>query len=688
MNRFLTSTSTLLLIFIRNFLLLAVVLLALDNFTSIDVSFYVGEGFLPMLTCLLVVVYGVLWLHKKNWKNKIKEHKNFQFFQNASQIILLSGLGLIIIGYLLGDYEFFKYIKWLYAFNQYPLLLLTLASGVFVFWVNGEELSRKEEEFQLAESDAEIKRASEFSKKFPRLNRVPLLRNIIKWMYKEGWWYVIILVTLLIGGFVLRMWNLTILDPYTDEYNHLLAAKGYLETGSFTYSRAKLVTYSVALFYWIGNASSFYEYLFWGRVPGVIFGTLTGIPLYFLAKQISKNIGITTVLLWMISPWAIGVARTVREYAFYPLVILFVVLSFVKLIEYLLEFKREDLKKITLLVTILIGFLYYAYKIDNLSTLKLSFLIFPAIMAYFAIFRIKTILAMVKRNKVLFFSSLGATLLILLALFWLGINSDQLSFIDIKMDKRWINAVINTRSIPIQTSDVIKYKHIIYLLLSLGTSYALFNKRKKYFLHSFIFIIILIFFMYFFDRYFRPRYIFYSLPFFIILISTSIYAVFICIRQFFSAKIFQKIALLISILFFLGISNFENTIYPAISSKHGYVFPTYEYHDRILEASNFLTEILTEDDVIITTMSTAFQFVLNLDSTRFDSYNYKDKDRFKKVKEILNIQSQGFLVLDTRRNGKWASGYPKSGTFLIGNKEVIMIKKINSFNIYRWENLN
>jgi hypothetical protein len=143
-----------------------------------------------------------------------------------------------------------------------------------------------------------------------------------------AWIYVGLLI---VAAISLRMIHLSILDPYTDENAHIRFAQKLIEGGSIPNSRAPLVSYLVYWFWKIGGPEYFAKYVYWSRVPGVIFGSLTGVPIYLIAKRVSQSVAVTACLLWTVCPWAIGVSRYAREYAYYPLFVLFLLWSFLKL---------------------------------------------------------------------------------------------------------------------------------------------------------------------------------------------------------------------------------------------------------------------------------------------------------------------------------------------------------------------
>ena len=465
---------------------------------------------------------------------------------------------------------------------------------------------------------------------------------------------------------------------------HLVAAKDLIEIGETAYSRAFLVTYLVKIFILIGNASSFYEYLFWGRVPGVIFGALTIIPLYFLAKRINKPVGVISGFLFAISPWAIGVSRNIREYAFYLFFILTACLILIKILEYLYHNGEKSIFIIGIYSFVFSAFLYYSYKIDNLSSLKISFLIYLVILFYFLFFNYHKVLENIKKDKKIFFLYLTICLLFGAFILDFAINSFHISFENVDITELWFNYFFDSSRSPMQWWYGSGFTHIAYLLLSIGFIYALFTKKREYFMQFLIFSAFIIFFVFFFDRYERPRYIFYALPFFCILISMSIYSL-INLKKTFNNYYSKIIYIVFLFLIISSIFNINNTIYSITSDKHGYVKMTNEHHDKVKDTILFLENEIQEEDVFITTIfGSVMQIAFDINKKTNYHYRYSDTERFDKVEEIMKNNSQGLMILDWRRNGYWVKGYPKNGEFKVGNITVKTLQNKDGIQVYRW----
>lgn len=497
-----------------------------------------------------------------------------------------------------------------------------------------------------------------------------------------------ILAIIVFAGLMLRLWNLTILGPYFDESHHLLAGKHLLESGVTDYTRALIVSWSVALFYWIGSPSSFNEYLFFGRVPGAIFGALTAVPLYFLAKRISKPVAIISAVLWATSPWAIAVSRNIREYAYYPFLILIVVLVFIKLMELLVDFQRENLKKILVYALLIFFFIFYAYSIDTLSTLKLSFIIFPPVFVYLLLANTKKTRSVFQENRK-YLIALPIMFILLACFSIIAAINGSITFDYSSADKNWFYYFMKPADIPMHWWHYISFYHIAYFFVSIGTICAFIGKKKEYFMHLFIFTVFILFFMFFFDfKYTLPRYIYYALPFFTIIIANGLYSVFFIVRNIFTGKNGKYISTGIIILFVISVFDLRNTFYPLTSDTHGFVLTTGQYHYDVSGMIEFLEDNIKEDDYYVATKldSSILQLNFNVSEDKIYFY-YLEKKRFKKVKEFIKDKERGFIVLDYMKNDGLAKWYPKHRkVFYIGDTPARLVYRQKEILIYKWEN--
>lgn len=586
----------------------------------------------------------------------------------------------------------------------YALVILAIASGALLFYSNRDKIESIDSPREIPQGGSEAisqgseqtqeeleeeKRKAEFGEKFPILSKIPVVGWIVKWMYKEGWKYSLGLVWVLILAFILRYLNLIIIDPYTDEYFHLLAGKELLDSWFTEYTRALIVSYSVAFFYWLWNANSFYEYLYWWRIPWIIFSTLTIIPLYFLTKKINKPVAIITIILWATSPWAIWVAKSIREYAFYPFFILIFVLLCIKFFENI--FKGTINKTTIFSGWFVLSFLYYALKVDTLSTLKISLLIFLAILWFFIIQNYKkmfTFISKIKSNKII----ISIFYIFLLWLFWYIIYyalwSSHVNFV-LDFNKWYFNVFLDwTIWRPMHWWNWLEwYKYISYFLIFWAVLYSIYYKKHYLLLILMIFVILVFFYTFLFDRYYRPRYIFYVLPFFTILVSTWIYWFYSFVKHaIFKGWLYKKgISIAIISIFILSIIKPSNTLYPLISDDHWYVKTTNEHHDKITNLVNFLTYEIRENDFFITTVFSNLLYLwFDVDLSDIHHFRYTSSHRFNDAKEFISNTNSWLMILDWRRNWYWVKWYPKED-FEINSIKINMIYEKDGFNVYRWE---
>ncbi len=499
--------------------------------------------------------------------------------------------------------------------------------------------------------------------------------------------YNICLLLILVLAFLLRFINLTILDPYTDEYSHLVAAKEYIDTGFLRYTRAPFVTYISAWFCRLGNPSSFYDYVFWSRLPGVIFSTLTVIPLYLATRRISKPVALISALLWATSPWAIGVAKTIREYAYYPFFIMLAVLLLIEFFELLFEFKWKHGPVLLLLILPVIALALYAFRYDTASTLRICMVVFAGVAAFYFLTYIIRFKKLSRGPKILTGAVYALSIFVVAWMILYANKSGHTNIDNFQFVDYWLRVffVPGNPGAPLHWWGEYPFLSIALFISGLGFLYAVIRKHYYYYMHFIVFTLLLIFYVFIFDRYDRPRYIFYALPFFSSLIAMSIYALIDFAKKLKPRSL--KIAGVAAVfLFIFQTFDYQSILYPVLSDEHGYVKTTNEHHDYLKSTIKLLEKEISPDDVFITTIArSAIELGFNIDSDRIYNYSFKEKKRFEKVEKIISENPQGFMILDWRRNGYYAEGFPKEGKFMIGDTEVEVIFNQDGMQVYRWK---
>jgi hypothetical protein len=152
------------------------------------------------------------------------------------------------------------------------------------------------------------------------------------------------------------------------------------------------------------------------RLPMVLINMLAIFPLYALTRKINRQVGMISVLLFVLSPWGMAVARTVRDYAVIPLFFYLAALSLVDLLDWegqgILRYLRRNSLRI-LLAGAILGYAFY----DKTSTLKV-------VVAEYAIFGLLVCLKVFKNHPprwvVFLLPALGIVILVM-AVFYSGL---------------------------------------------------------------------------------------------------------------------------------------------------------------------------------------------------------------------------------------------------------------------------
>ena len=126
---------------------------------------------------------------------------------NVKYIFLI---GIIIFIYSTIERAPFASNLWLH--KEY-IALITIISGVTTLLLKKNALVP-----QTGENEgvpAEQERAPEFASAFPRLGKIPFLKHVVRWMYKEGWGYGTTVVCIFLIGLILHVWGANWSRGYT-----------------------------------------------------------------------------------------------------------------------------------------------------------------------------------------------------------------------------------------------------------------------------------------------------------------------------------------------------------------------------------------------------------------------------------------------------------------------------------------
>lgn len=198
---------------------------------------------------------------------------------------------------------------------QTALIVATIGIGALALWLNRDRINLKAETKR--EDLGEAERKKRFGGTFPKINKIPVLSWLVRWMYKEGWVYSIGLVLLITVGLGLRLWNLGVPSFGDDELITAYAAKGFADTGNFILPSGFIYNnYWLDLFSRACSIKLFGFNEFGARLPSAIFGSLTIGLAYLVGKELGgKKAGLISAFIICFLPWEVSWSREARMYS-------------------------------------------------------------------------------------------------------------------------------------------------------------------------------------------------------------------------------------------------------------------------------------------------------------------------------------------------------------------------------------
>jgi len=470
----------------------------------------------------------------------------------------------------------------------------------------------------------------------------------------------ILVVFLILTGFWLRYDNLGKINFQNDEFFHLYAAKGYLETGNFVqwdflnneakgeYIRAFPYTWLVAQSFKIFGISEWS-----GRLPSLFFGVLFLPLIYYLAFKITKNkaVALLTLLLIVFDNSFIWSSRLCRMYSMF--------IFFTAIAAYLifkgLEKKNNKFNYYYLTAGgILLAFTYLVHEAALL--LGLGFLV------YF-LFNIKE-----KRYKILLAASV-VSLIFFLAINFFVVSLTTGDFFTIRAHPNWVYFLY--------PFNQIRLSWLAWLIFLAG--FICYSRSDKIKLYIFsLGLPIIIFFVFFADRYAAKKYILFIIPFILILFVDSFY---LLIKKFFKSP--ATIYFLIIIFLLTGPILSWPSIKINIFFQKAIADESYEKNDLhdYKTAYQYLEQQYKSGEPVLIQGKESYYFTstdLNLISMKANK-EYK----FDDFLQVINANKSGWVV------------YPKYKSVHLSNKiidyckkNLLPIKEVEDTNIkiFRWEN--
>lgn len=433
-------------------------------------------------------------------------------------------------------------------------------------WFERKDLRDIEEEAR-QERAAEKKREMEFAAKYPRINQIWGVRWLVRWGYKEGWWYSGTVIFIILTGFVLRMYKLGDFEFRGDEYQVVSTAVGYYHNGIFNtwdfvnnvlsttpYGRAWPHTWLIAQSYRLFGISEWSS-----RIVSVFSGTFLIYIAYLLGKWYtnSKNIALMFSFTIAFSPFFIFLSRYARMYiVFIPVYLLSTYLIYRGLTE------RSNFNNLKLWVNFSTGYkryfdFNYFYLGFGLITLYISYLLHLNTLIYGVplIVFLGYMACLTRDKKYIFSFGILFFLVVLLSVMaYQPLFHTYFSKITNFVDIRWPPNILYWDDL-LSNSSLPKLLSIVLLLFSLP---IMIKKNKlAYLLLIMIFTTIVL--VHFGNRYHSTVYISNIIPIAILLIITSLFH--------FCKKYKNKFVMILLIFFYVTCVSAQ--FYDSIDSLYG-----------------------------------------------------------------------------------------------------------------------
>jgi len=183
-------------------------------------------NFLPQVWNIFYIFYAVVAINTLFFALKIKsipedKRKNSKLIYFFGHFFILSLL-IIAINQFLKRQIIIDFLG--------PITALSIAFGFLTFYAYKNKVEKEIEQEQITEQKAEVKRYNEFDKKFPRISKIWGLKHLIRWMYKEGWVYLLILLAILIIFTIIKApyFGISFTGEHTMKYNTYVEPAKYM----------------------------------------------------------------------------------------------------------------------------------------------------------------------------------------------------------------------------------------------------------------------------------------------------------------------------------------------------------------------------------------------------------------------------------------------------------------------------
>ena len=145
---------------------------------------------------------GLIYFIKERISRLLPAKKRqLSFFHNITRLDFIKGsikylflVSLLVI--TVGQLSIFDLKVIIKPYTTYISIFAILCGALTFYWNRG--VVDKIEQENIAENKKESNRYKEFPKRYPKLQSIPILNRLFRWMYKEGWWYILALLLIIV----------------------------------------------------------------------------------------------------------------------------------------------------------------------------------------------------------------------------------------------------------------------------------------------------------------------------------------------------------------------------------------------------------------------------------------------------------------------------------------------------------
>lgn len=186
--------------------------------------------------------------------------------------------------------------------NQNYLIIATIIFGAVALWLHRDKIGLEAETER--EHLGEAKRIDGFGEKFPRIHNIPVVRCFIRWVYREGWGYSLLLLLILLASFIIRYWYASISNLHLDEGDVLYDANLILQ-GMTPFK--DYVTRAPGYLYTLAPLIKIFGYsIMTGWLIEIIADVIVCFFIFKIGKELyNKNVGLVAAFIYGLAPLVI-----------------------------------------------------------------------------------------------------------------------------------------------------------------------------------------------------------------------------------------------------------------------------------------------------------------------------------------------------------------------------------------------